>query len=130
MADNKSKLSVLLSEKDIQADKKLAELLKRQKTSKSALEGELGLFKNPDGSISTERSTTVKLGDGWYNIPMLVKGQDSKAIQRILNGKPTQKDYDIAIKRAIERAEAGMHLPAFRTVDEAVRFAKQRSAGK
>lgn len=98
-----------------------------------ARRGELGVLKNPDGSVSTEISTTVtdpSLNDGKAtNIPLLVKGQiDVEKLQA--GGEPTAQQQEIAIRRAADRVKDGAKLPSFGSIDEAVAAAKARSDAK
>ena len=115
-------------------EQKLTRLRKEQKNSKSALTGELGVFESPVGDVSTEKSVTVtdeRLNGGKpTNIPMLVKGQDDAAVERILRGTFTDEDIETAVKRANERVKKGQSLPSFSTIEEAVSAAKNRSNRK
>lgn len=119
-----------LTEEEIAQDPRFQKIIKNQQSKKSALEGELGIFANPDGSFSTERSSTIQLDGKWVNVPLLVEGQDEDAIRRILSGEPSDEDYKRAIERAKKRRDAGQALPTYSTVEEAVSAAKDRSAGK
>ena len=118
------------TDEEINQNPKFQKIIKAQKSKKSALDGELGIFINPDGSFSTERSATVELDGKWVNIPLLVEGQDNDAIRRILSGEPSDEDYGRAIQRAKKRRNAGQDLPSYSSAEEAVAAAKSRSAGK
>jgi len=86
--------------------------------------GELGKIPNR-GRVSTEFSITEfvpELG-GWVNIPTLVRGQED--INGLLkSGRPTRKQSQIAINRAIERVKGGAKLPSFKSVEAAVSVAQ------
>lgn len=101
--------------------------------AKSALTGELGTLKRPDGGVSTEISITVtdkRLNAGKpTNIPTLVRGQID--VDDLLAGKDvTKEQQEIAINRAVERVAEGQELPAYKTIEEAVKEAKARSLAK
>lgn len=101
--------------------------------SQSALEGELGRLRRPDGGISTELSVTItdpRVNSGSpSNIPLLIK--DQRGVDRLLLGeKPTGKQVEIAIKRAQERISSGQTLPFFTSISEAENAAKKRSSDK
>lgn len=131
MADKRSLLrSRRLTEKELLQNARLSRLANLQKTSRSALEGELGVFANPDGTFSTERSSTIEMDGKFFNIPMLVKGQSKEAVGRILSGNPSKKDVDVAAKRARERAKKGQELPSFNSLQEAIAAAEARSGDK
>lgn len=98
-----------------------------------ARRGELGVLNNPDGSVSTEISTTVtdpRVNAGRpTNIPLLVKGQ--KSVSSLQDGNdPTPEQQEIAILRAAERSGKGSALPSYRSIDAAVAAAEKRSADK
>lgn len=119
-----------LTEDEIMRNPRFKKAVDDQRASKSALTGELGVFLNPDGSHSTERSTTVQIDGKWVNIPMLVKGQDENAIRRILAGTPNKKDYETAVRRAKERMKLGQELPTYATLKDAESAARARSDSK
>lgn len=102
----------------------------RQQNPTTALEGELGIFQNPDGSRSSERSSTSEVDGRFINFPLLVQGQNEEAIQRILSGKETKQDVQMALDRALERERGGLALPRFDSLEIAVAAASARSAGK
>ena len=116
-------------ETDIRKDERLSGLYDAQLKPTDALTGELGIFSHKDGGFSTEKSTTVEVDGKWMNIPMLVKGQSPEAVQRILYGKPSQEDYHIAVKRAIQRSKK-FNLPTYNNMQDAVRAAIARSNSK
>lgn len=124
----------LLAEDEIAKDKRLNALRQAQLSPLDALSGELGIFSMENGGIATERSQTVThpllYGGAPTNIPMLVQGQSEDAIARILAGTPTREDEERAVHRALARIKAGLPLPKFNTIDEAVAAAKARSKGK
>jgi len=119
-----------LTGEELRGRPRLMELRNQQLNPSNALEGELGVFTNPDGSFSTERSSTVEIDGRIVNIPLLVKGQSSAAIDRILADNPSQEDIDLAIKRALEREKEGLALPSFSNLEEAVKAARKRSGQK
>lgn len=89
--------------------------------------GELGAIRNANGTTSTEMSITENVPElgGWVNIPTLVKGQTDISF---LEGAPMTKEQRlIAIRRAIQRKNAGATLPTFNSVEEAVSAAEGRS---
>lgn len=95
----------------------------------SALSGELGTLRRPDGGVSTEISMTVtdsRLNRGRAtNIPLLVKGVPN--IDDLLAGKPaTSKQVDAAIKRAQARVSEGAFLPSFDNIKSAEKVAENR----
>ena len=100
-------------------------LLNTLKLPDDPLTGELGVFKNKDGSFSTERSISVQFGDRHFNLPTLVKGQLNPA--DIANGKQlTEQQLNIAIERF--KARGGLeNNPGFATPEEAKAAAIQRS---
>lgn len=105
-----------------------------QQSPLDALTGELGIYDNPRGGISTELSRTVtdeRLNGGRpTNIPMLVRGQGPEAVARILNGEGSREDENLAIRRAQERVAQGLALPGYDDIESAVQAARERSAGK
>jgi hypothetical protein len=76
---------------------------------------------NPDGSYSTEVTTTVEDGrGGWMVIPQLWMSPNGVVD---LRDKP-----DLAASTAIHlRDNFGLQFPSFKTVSEADMFARQRS---
>jgi hypothetical protein len=91
------------------------------------------VLNRPDGGISTEISITVtdpRLNGGKpTNIPTLVRGQ--KDVDGLLAGKdPTREQEEYAINRALERQKSGGYLPSYKTIDEAVKAAQERTASK
>jgi len=59
------------------------------------------------------------------NIPLLVQGQED--VDSLLQGKPpTQRQYEIAVRRAIERVKAGKAMPMFQTREEAAQGEAKR----
>lgn len=95
----------------------------------SALSGELGTLRRPDGGVSTEISVTVtdsRLNRGRAtNIPLLVNGVPN--IDDLLAGKPaTSKQVDAAIKRAQARVSEGAFLPSFDNIELAEKVAENR----
>lgn len=72
---------------------------------------------NEDGSISTERTITVDIDGGWYNIPTMYGG-------KVLSDEEARK---IAIDNGLTDPETGRSFDAFSTVDEAVAAAQARS---
>ena len=108
----------------------LFQLFMAQQQPITALEGELGIFANPDGSFSTERSSTAEIDGRFVNFPLLVQGQNGAAVQRILSGNPTEADINTALNRALERERAGLLLPRFETEKAAIEAAKIRSRQK
>lgn len=99
---------------------------------RSALRGELGRVEH-DRGVSTEISITVRdprINDGMpTNIPTLVKGQTDLPLL-LKTMKPNQKQYDIAVMRAMERQASGEELPFYETEEEAVQAAIARSKNK
>ena len=125
MADNSWKQ---VNSGEIVGNPSFSQIIQRQKHSRSASEGELGIWRSPDGrNESTERSITVEFDGRYFNVPTLVKGQDDSAVQQILRGDYTDEIRDVAVKRARERVRAGFSLPVFRSEEEAVSAAKARS---
>ena len=97
----------------------------------TALTGELGILKRPDGRVSTELSITVndpRLNNSRAtNIPLLVKGQvDVDKLLREQNPSPSKQQVEIAIKRAAERV-AAEDLPSYDSIEAAEIAAKARS---
>jgi len=95
---------------------------------KDARYGELGVIKNPDGSVSTEYSMTENVPElgGWVNLPTLVEGQEG--YEEFLKGKKlTKKQRQLAIQRAIERVKQGAELPSYKTMEDALAVARSRT---
>jgi hypothetical protein len=76
------------------------------------------VIKNEDGSVSTERTETIKIGRKFYNVPTIYKG------------KPVSTDEakKIIKSNSFVDPDTGRELRAFDDVDTAVESAKQRSA--
>lgn len=76
------------------------------------------IYKNPDGSVSTERSVTVPRGDQWTNIPSMFGGKQypDDVAARIM-----QTNYWID-------PETGRPSQLYDTVDDAVRASEERSS--
>ena len=89
------------------------------------LTGELGIIENEDGTQSTERSVSIDIDGGYYNIPLLVKGQIDP--EGLANGKPpTDEQIDIAYGRF--DARGGFHkIQPYESQEEAEQAAKDRS---
>lgn len=88
--------------------------------------GELGALDRPDGRQSTEISITVEWDGRYANIPLLVEGQTG--VKNLLAGEEiTDKQMDIAIKRAQERVNDGAYLPTYETEAFAIEDARKRS---
>lgn len=119
-----------LTNAELLADRLSFQAVMGQRNPTTALEGELGIFQNPDGSRSSEKSATTEVNGEFINFPLLVRGQDESAIQRILSGNPTKQDIRRAQDRAFEREKGGLTLPRFNTLDEAVKAAGARSSAK
>ena len=66
--------------------------------------------KNPDGSVSSERSATSRTKKGWINFPTMIRGK--------------QLSEREAKKRALK---TGVHSIPYKTVGEAVKAAGRRS---
>ena len=119
---------------DILDEQSLLDILVDQGSPTDALSGELGVFLSPRGGVSSEVSATVthpSLNGGRpTNIPLLVRGQSSESIDRILNFRPTREDEAVAIKRAVERQNDGFELPSFLGIPQAEKAADARSKGK
>jgi len=104
-----------------------------QPLAPSALTGELGTLRRPDGGFSTELSITItdpRINNGQpTNIPTLIRGQVD--VDALLAGSPvTRQQQEITIRRAVERVEAGAALPYYDTIAEAVQAAQSRSDAK
>lgn len=78
---------------------------------------------NPDGSYSTEISRTVQIGDSFANVPSLWKNAESG--QTVDLGK--MSDDQLAEFADKFEAATGNQFARFRSVDEAVSAAQQRS---
>lgn len=80
------------------------------------------IVRNPDGSVSTERTVTVRdprLNDGRFtNIPTMFAGRPVEVPQAI----------ETIVKNGGIDPETGERLPGFATESEAVNAAKRRSA--
>jgi hypothetical protein len=70
--------------------------------------GYFGEIKGPDGTFSTELSTTVDFGNGDEDIPLLVPVLTKAEIDHIIAGnKPTEETVEKAINFALARKKAG-----------------------
>ena len=69
-------------------------------------------IQNPDGTVSTEKTFTTKIGDAWFNIPSIVNGKEL----------PEQE--------ALEQFRAGTNpaVGVYQTLTEAERAAESRTA--
>jgi hypothetical protein len=91
--------------------------------------GFLGELPNLDGSSSTELSVTIPhptMPGHWTNVPLLFPGQDATDILGAPGLPTTAEQHQRAADFARTLAESGYHLPAFKTVDEAVFQAEHR----
>jgi hypothetical protein len=94
--------------------------------------GELGRLLDASGRANTELSITVddpRLNGGRAtNIPTMVQGQTG--ISELQRGLPLSQDqYEIAVKRALERLMGGGALPSYPSMDAAVKAAESRPEG-
>lgn len=92
--------------------------------------GELGQLRDLAGNTNTELSITVndpRLHSGnWVNIPTLVKGQTG--LGDIMGGlKLSDRQYEIAVTRALQRLLGGGFLPSYPSLEEAEMAARTRS---
>ena len=89
--------------------------------------GELGIIHNEEGGAFTEFSITEEISDlgGFVNIPVMVKGQEDLSF--IETGELSEENIGIAIARAKERVASGAALPAYRTHNEAIEAAENRT---
>ena len=71
------------------------------------------VLKNPDGSVSTERSMTEKVGDRWYNFPTIWNGQEL----------PPEQAFGLFM----QSLGRGVVFPSFGTQAEAEYAARLRS---
>ena len=79
------------------------------------------VVKNPDGSVSTERTITVthpRINNGLpTNIPSMFGGKEVSEDEAI----------EIIIRAGGFDPETGRYLPGFNTIEDAVKAAQQRS---
>lgn len=114
----------------------LAELLRRSTgfadVTPDARRGELGWLRQPYG-LSTELSTTLQdprlMGGKPVNIPLMVQGQ--VGLGSLFGGaEPTDQQYEIAIRRALDRVKGGAYLPTFESLQQADKAAQTRPVGE
>jgi len=79
-------------------------------------EGRL-IVKNPDGSVSTERSITEQIDGKWMNIPSMYGGKEVSPDEAV----------DIIRKNKGVDPETGRVLPKFNSMQEALKEAERRS---
>lgn len=84
-------------------------IIKRQLTPTEAAKTKPRIL-NPDGSYSSERTISIGVDDGFINIPTIWDGK--------------QLSHSEAIKRS---KKSRIRYPRFKTLDEAVKAAGQRS---
>lgn len=78
---------------------------------------------NADGSYSTERTRTVRVGDGWINVPSLWMGPNNQPADLA----PMSDDFLSTFATHYEN-QTGSKWLRFKSIDEAVAAAKARSA--
>jgi len=127
-----------------ETEKKLTELKKRLSVEPGFREGEPGhlgrpelgalgekivgylpngrpIISNPDGSLSTERTTTVQLPNGkWINIPTMFDGKEVSVNQA----------FDIMEQNEFTDPETGAKAKEFKSMREAEKSAALGSKGK
>lgn len=79
---------------------------------------------NVDGSYSTEITRTVRIGDGWVNVPSLWWNDSGE----ILDLGAVNDDMLANIATQYE-SQSGKAFPRFEDLDNAVTVAKERSSG-
>lgn len=75
------------------------------------------IYQNSEGGLSSEYSTTIKLGDKWVNIPTIFGGK------RV----DTEEAVNIIAENHFTDPETGRPIEEFDTLDEAVKAAQERS---
>lgn len=75
------------------------------------------IVKNPDGSVSTERTTTVEIDGKWVNIPTMFGGKQVS----------DEEAVDIMTRNGMVDPETGRTMPTFDSREEAETAAKARS---
>ena len=79
------------------------------------------IISNPDGSYSTERTTTVKLPNGkWVNIPTMFDGKEVSVDQA----------FDIMRQHGFKDPETGIQVKEFKSEPEASKAAASGSKAK
>jgi hypothetical protein len=90
--------------------------------------GELGRMLDPQGRMNTELSTTVTdprvNGGRATNIPTMVHGQ--VGVSELQRGLMSDDQYEIAIRRALERARGGGLPMSYPSIEAAIRAAEGR----
>jgi hypothetical protein len=82
------------------------------------LHGYLGPLRRPGGGWSSELNTRFKVGDFWYNTPILVPGQVN--VEGLLRGEePSREQLSIAQGFLTQRLQTGQPVQGFRTGEEA-----------
>jgi hypothetical protein len=76
------------------------------------------VYRNPDGTESSERTATVEMSDGrWINVPTIFAGKEVSSDQAL----------DIILDNKLVDPETGKTLPTFDNQSDAETFAEERS---
>ncbi|MBP7482195.1 MAG: hypothetical protein KA788_06655, partial [Lacunisphaera sp.] len=75
------------------------------------------IVKNPDGSVSTERSVTVEIDGKWVNIPSMFGGKEVSEEEAV----------NIMQQNGMVDPETGRTMPTFNSLEEAETAARARS---
>ena len=75
------------------------------------------IIKNPDGSVSTERTVTFEVGGQWINVPTMFGGKEVDPEQAL----------EIVRKAGFLDPDTKKPIPAFKSAKEAEKAAIKRS---
>jgi hypothetical protein len=93
--------------------------------------GELGIVPVPGGGSATTYGMTIsdpRLNEGRpTNVPFLARGQEN--VEAVLGGqRPSDRQFEIAIMRALQRQKAGETVPSYENNEQAIAASKGFSA--